>query len=47
MKTFTDKKTGGGGLRKKINQEIKKTKKTKKPPHSLLETEDLNNLIRG
>lgn len=47
MKTFTDKKNkGGGGIKKK--KETKKQKnKTKKAPHSLLETEDLNNLIWG
>lgn len=41
-------KKGGGGLRKKNKLRNQKTKnKTKKPPHSLLETEDLNNLIWG
>lgn len=46
MKTFTDKKNKGGGIKKK--KETKKQKnKTIKPPHSLLETEDLNNLIWG
>lgn len=46
MKTFTDKKNRGGGIKKK--KETKKQKnKTKKPPHSLLETEDLNDLIWG
>lgn len=39
-------KNRGGGLRKK-NKPRNKKNKTKKPPHSLLETEDLNNLIWG
>lgn len=44
---YRQKKKGGGGLRKKINQETKKKKPKKNPPHSLLETEDLNDLIWG
>lgn len=47
IKTFTDKKTGGGGVKKKNKPRNKKKKTTKKPPHSLLETEDLNDLIWG
>lgn len=47
MKTFTDKKNKGGeGLRKKKKPRNKKKNK-KTTPHSLLETEDLNNLIWG
>lgn len=43
---YRQKKQRGGGLRKK-NKPRNKKKPKKNPPHSLLETEDLNNLIWG
>lgn len=43
-KRLPTKKKQVGGIKKK-NKPRNKKNKTKKPPHSLLETEDLNNLI--